>query len=477
MFFISVVVDSVLVPTTINTMDCTELWQKVLGEVELQISRPNFATWFKSSVIIAKKDGVITIGLPNNFAREWVENKYHKIIFGSLRTIDNGIHKVEYILIKENNASGALLKKQLYSAPYTERNNQLIFNELVVDPATNLNPHYTLSSFIVGSSNELAHAATISIVKEIGTKYNPLFIYGGVGVGKTHLIQGFGNEVMRLYHNNVKARYVTSEKFTNDVIWAMRNKRMETIKEKYRLVDILIIDDIQFIAGKARTEEEFFHTFNALHETNKQIIISSDRSPKFIPILEERLRSRFEGGMIVDVGYPDFELKVAVLKSKLTEKGAELSDDVVTQIAHKVKKGFRELEGILNRILFYKQIKNLIITPKLAEQIIAEVIKTPQKNINPDSIIKVVSDYFEVSPADLFSHSRKQQVVEPRQIAIYLLRDLLDLSYPFIGEKLGKRDHTTVLYAYEKISQELNRNQTLNQKILSIKELLEKSYV
>lgn len=457
-------------------MDCTELWQKVLGEVELQISRPNFATWFKSSAIIEKKDGVITIGLPNNFAREWVENKYHKIIFGSLRTIDHGIHKVEYILIKENNAPGALFKKQLYDAPYAERSNQLIFNELVVDPHTNLNPHYTLASFIVGSSNELAHAATMGIIKEIGTKYNPLFIYGGVGVGKTHLIQGFGNEVMRLY-NNVKARYVTSEKFTNDVIWAMRNKRMETIKEKYRFVDILIIDDIQFIAGKARTEEEFFHTFNALHETNKQIIISSDRSPKFIPILEERLRSRFEGGMIVDVGYPDFELKVAVLKSKLTEKGAELNDEVVAQIAHKVKKGFRELEGILNRILFYKQIKNLIITPKLAEQIIAEVIKTPQKNITPDIIIKAVSDYFEVSPVDLFSHSRKQQVVEPRQIAIYLLRDILDLSYPSIGEKLGKRDHTTVLYAYEKISQELNRNQTLNQKILSIKELLEKSPV
>lgn len=455
-------------------MDCTELWQKVLGEVELQISRPNFATWFKSSSIIEKKDGVITIGLPNNFAREWVENKYHKIIFGSLRTIDNGIYKVEYILIKENNMPGVGFKKRIHNTPYVEQPNQLIFNELIVDPHTNLNPHYTLSSFIVGSSNELAHAATMGIVKEMGTKYNPLFIYGGVGVGKTHLIQGLGNEVMRRY-NNIKARYVTSEKFTNDVIWAMRNKRMETIKEKYRLVDVLIIDDIQFIAGKARTEEEFFHTFNALYEINKQIIISSDRSPKFIPILEERLRSRFEGGMIVDVGYPDFELKVAVLKSKLAERGTELNDEVITQIAHKVKKGFRELEGILNRILFYKQMKNLIITPKLAEHIIAEIVKTPQKNINPDIIIKTVSDYFEVSPADLFSHSRKQQVVEPRQIAIYLLRDLLDLSYPFIGEKLGKRDHTTILYAYEKISQELNRNQTLNQKILSIKELLEKS--
>ncbi len=456
-------------------MDCNELWQKVLGEVELQISRPNFITWFKNSAIVNKKDGIITIGLPNNFAREWVENKYHKIIFGTLRAIDSDIRKIEFILIKQIQKIDSSSKKQDISSSYAQPD-QLIFNELVVDPHTNLNPHYTLHSFIVGGANEMAHAATMGVLREIGTKYNPLFIYGGVGVGKTHLIQGLGNEIIKTY-NKIKVRYVTSEKFTNEVIWAMKNKRMETTKEKYRLIDVLIIDDIQFIAGKARTEEEFFHTFNALHELQKQIIISSDRSPKFIPILEERLRSRFEGGMIVDIGPPDFELKVAVLKAKLFDKNTELTDEVIHEIAHKVKKGFRELEGILNRILFYKQIKNLTITPKLAEQIIAEVIKTPQKNISPDTIIKTVSDYFEVSPNDIFSHSRKQQVVEPRQIAIYLLRDMLDLSYPFIGEKIGKRDHTTVLYAYEKIAQDLGRNQILNQKILSIKELLDKTYV
>ncbi len=461
-----------------STMDCKELWEKVLGEVELQISRPNFITWFKNSSIMEKKDGTITVGLPNNFAREWVENKYHKIILGTLRQIDSGIRKVDYILTKDSvKLDRPSRTSHAGQSSYAASPSQLAFSELVVDPNTNLNPHHSLSSFIVGSSNEMAYAASMGILKEIGTKYNPLFIYGGVGVGKTHLIQGLGNEIVKLYHNKIKARYVTSEKFTNDVIWAMKNKRMETIKEKYRLIDVLIIDDIQFIAGKARTEEEFFHTFNALYETNKQIIISSDKSPKFIPILEERLRSRFEGGMIVDIGYPDFELKVAVLKARLAEKNFHLNDEVVAEIANKVKKGFRELEGILNRILFYQQVKNLAITPKLAEQIIAEVIKTPQKNIHPDVIIKTVSEYFEVSTADIMSHSRRQQVVEPRQIAIYLLRDLLDLSYPFIGEKLGKRDHTTVLYAFEKISQEMTRNQTLNQKILSIRELLNKAYV
>ncbi len=456
------------------TMDCNELWEKTMGEVELQISRPNFVTWFKNSSIVGKNDGTVTIGLPNNFAREWVENKYHKIILGTLRQLDSGIRKVDYILTKDSAKTDGMRKIQ---GPSHLHPNQPSFNELIIDPNTNLNPHHTLNSFIVGSSNEMAYAASVGILKELGTKYNPLFFYGGVGVGKTHLMQGLGNEIVKTYHGKAKVRYVTSEKFTNDVIWAMKNKRMETIKEKYRLVDVLIVDDIQFIANKPRTEEEFFHTFNALYEMNKQIIISSDKSPKFLPILEERLRSRFEGGMIIDIGYPDFELKAAVLKARLAEKNAELSDEVIAEIANKVKKGFRELEGILNRILFYQQVKNLIITTKLAEQIIAEVIKAPQKNISPDFIIKTVSDYFEVSTADMLSHSRRQQVVEPRQIAIYLLRDILDLSYPFIGEKLGKRDHTTVLYAFEKISQEMTRNQTLSQKILSIREMLNKSYV
>lgn len=459
-------------------MDCHELWQKVLQEVELQISRPNFITWFKNSAIIEKKDGVVIVALQNNFAREWVENKYNKIILGTLRTIDSGIRKIEYVLVKDAARGGlVIIKKPLTHTAHDPLSHQLAFQELAIDPNTNLHPHYTIASFVVGSSNEMAYAAAMAVIRDIGTKYNPLFIYGGVGVGKTHLIQAMGNEIVSLYKNKARVRYVASEKFTNEVIWAMRNKRMETIKEKYRRVDVLIIDDIQFIAGKTRTEEEFFHTFNALYEVNKQIILSSDRSPRFIPVLEERLRSRFEGGMIVDIGYPDFELKVAVLKNKLAEKKSALSEEVIIDIAQRVRKGLRELEGILNRILFYQQVKNLTITVKLAEQIIAEVIKMPQKNIHPDQIIKTVADYFEVSPEDISSHSRKQHVVGPRQISIYLLREMLNLSYPFIGERLGKRDHTTMIYAYEKISKELVKNQQLHQRILAIKELIDKVYV
>jgi len=454
-------------------VDLNQLWQKALGEIELQISRPNFVTWLKNSLIIDKKDGVVIIGLPNNFAKTWVEDKYHKIILGTLRNIDEGVRRVEYALVSQSRPNPVLPKSLVLS----EANRQLAFQELNIDPNTNLNPRYTLTSFIVGASNEMAFAAVSAVIKEIATKYNPLFIYGGVGVGKTHLIQALGNEVVKNHPDRVAVKYVSSEKFTNEVIWAIKNKRMESMKEKYRTVDVLMVDDIQFIGGKPSTEQEFFHTFNALYEANKQIIISSDRSPKFIPILEDRLKSRFEGGMVVDIGYPDFELKVAVLKEKLTERGMTLSDEVVSLIANKVKKSFRELEGVLNRILFYQQVKNLEITPRMADQILAEVVKAPQKNLSPDYIIKTVSDYFEIPVADIIGHSRKQQVVEPRQVAIYFLRDLLEVSYPFIGEKLGKRDHTTILYAFEKISQKMTSDQLLNQKITMIKELLDKSAV
>lgn len=453
-------------------MDHNQLWQKALGEIELQISRPNFATWLKNSSIINCNEGTVIIGLPNNFAKTWVEDKYHKIILGTLRNLDENIRRVEFILTTSQVQPVVIGQKF-----NIEASQQLAFNELNIDPNTNLNPRYTLESFIVGSSNEMAFAAVTAVIKEVGIKYNPLFLYGGVGVGKTHLIEGLGNEIVKIYQGKVKIKYVSSEKFTNEVIWAIKNKRMETMKEKYRMIDVLIIDDIQFIGGKPSTEQEFFHTFNALYEANKQIVISSDRSPKFIPILEDRLKSRFEGGMVVDISFPDFELKAAVLKEKLSERGTTLNDDVVNLIAHKVKKSFRELEGILNRILFYQQVKNIEITPRVAEQIMSEVIKTPQRNISPDFILKTVADYFEISVADLISHSRKQQVVEPRQIAIYLLRDLLELSYPFIGEKLGKRDHTTILYAFDKMSQETTKNQLLNQKIMMIKDILDKSYV
>lgn len=455
-------------------MELEQLWQSTLSEVELQISRPNFLTWLKNSRLTHKQDGVVFVSLPNNFAKEWVENKYNKVILSVLRNFDDSTKKVEYV-VENKNTPGHLSKSSKQKvADDADLKLQQSFAELKVDPETNLNPRYTLKSFVVGSSNELAYAAATAVIKDVGKKYNPLFIYGGVGLGKTHLIQAVGNEIKKEYNNKIKVKYVSSEKFTNDVIWSIKNKRTEDLKEKYRLTDVLIIDDIQFIGGKPATEEEFFHTFNSLYENNKQIIISSDRPPRFIPTLEERLRSRFEGGMIADIGYPDYELRVAILKTKLQNRGVNLSDNVIDVIASKVQKNLRELEGILNKILFVQNTKNVELSARQAEEIINESFQQPVKNISGAQIIKAVADYFEIEVSYLTGRCRKNSVAEPRQIAMYLLREILGMSYPSIGEKLGKRDHTTAIYAYNKLSEEIEKNQNLNQKILAIKDIINK---
>jgi chromosomal replication initiator protein len=455
-------------------MELEQLWQSTLSEVELQISRPNFLTWLKNSRLTHKQDGVVFVSLPNNFAKEWVENKYNKVILSVLRNFDDSTKKVEYVVENKNSSSHASKSSKQKVSEDSDLKFQQSFAELKVDPETNLNPRYTLKSFVVGSSNELAYAAATAVIKDVGKKYNPLFIYGGVGLGKTHLIQAVGNEIKKEYNNKIKVKYVSSEKFTNDVIWSIKNKRTEDLKEKYRLTDVLIIDDIQFIGGKAATEEEFFHTFNSLYENNKQIIISSDRPPRFIPTLEERLRSRFEGGMIADIGYPDYELRVAILKTKLQSRGINLSDNVIDVIASKVQKNLRELEGILNKILFVQSTKNIELSARQAEEIINESFQQPVKNVSGAQIIKAVADYFEIEVNYLTGRCRKNSVAEPRQIAMYLLREILGMSYPSIGEKLGKRDHTTAIYAYNKLSEEIEKNQNLNQKILAIKDIINK---
>ncbi len=455
-------------------MEFEQIWQTALGEIEIQISKPNFATWLKNSRLLDKQDGVVLVGLPNNFAKEWVENKYQKIILNALRNLDQGTKKVQFTVHNSNVAPAALVpQKKSRQATEEDFKKQLAFEELKIDPETNLNPRYRLSSFVVGKTNELAYAAASAIIDEIGRKYNPLFIYGGTGLGKTHLIQGIGNEIKARYNDKVRVKYVSSEKFTNDVIYGIRNKRMEDMKEKYRTVDVLIIDDIQFIAGKVSTEEEFFHTFNALYENNKQIIISSDRPPKFIPTLQDRLQSRFQGGMTADISYPDYELRLAILKTKLQERGVALPENILEFIANKIQKNLRELEGVLNRILFYQYAKKEV-TMRMAEEIVGELLQQPTKNINPNHIINSVADFFEVSPNDLIGRCRQKSIVEPRQITMYLLRDILGLSYPDIGQKLGKRDHTTAIYAYSKLAEEINKNQDLNQRIIAIKDVIYK---
>ncbi len=452
-------------------MDLNQLWQTTLGEIELQISRANFLTWLKNSRPLEKEanQGMLTVALPSNFAKEWVENKYHKIILGTIRSLDPSIKRIEYAVVSDR---GQLVKTRIEIAKGHE---QETIPELKIDPETNLHPRYTLGSFVVGSSNELSYAAAQAIIKDVGKKYNPLFVYGGTGLGKTHLIQGIGNEIKTEHKGRLMTKYVTSEKFVSDVVWAIRNKRADDVKEKYRNVDVLIVDDIQFIGGKERSEEEFFHTFNALYEHNRQIIISSDRPPAAIPTLEARLRSRFEGGMITDITYPDYEMRLAIIKTKLEERRAQLPDDVSELIASKVQRNIREIEGIVNKILFYQEVKNIEPTTKIVEEIIANIVQQSARNITPAQVIKAVADFYEILPSDFINRSRKKGVVEPRQISAFLLRDVLNMSYPEIGEKLGKRDHSTVIYAYEKISAEVNKNQALNQKMILIKEIINKN--
>ena len=457
-------------------MNSEETWQSVLGEIELQISRPNFLTWLKQSRLLErdKDSGVAIVALPNNFAKEWVRNRYHKLILGSLRNMDDSVKNVDYVVIADNIQSNIVKSKKQKQPEEKTSDVQSSLMELRLDPKTNLNPRYTLDSFVVGGSNELAYAAVSAVIENIGTKYNPLFIYGKVGLGKTHLIQASGNEMMKRGRGKVNVLYVPSEKFINDVVGAIRNRRMEDLKKKYRDVDVLIIDDVQFIGGKTATEQEFFYTFNALYEQNKQIILSSDRPPAAIPTLEERLRSRFEGGMVADIGYPDYEMRLAILKNKTEANNWVIDEKILETVAAKIQRNMRELEGVLNKIVFYQEFKNEKIDAKKLEKIISDVSQVSSKNITANEIIKTVADFFEVSYNDLIDRSRRKEVVRPRQICMYLLRDILKLSYPNIGGKLGKRDHTTAIHACDKITRNINQDSGLNQKIMLIKERLYK---
>ncbi len=450
-----------------------QLWQTALGELELNLSKANFITWFKNTSIISKTGNEIVVSVPNAFTKEWLENKYHKFILKTLQNKAPEINTITYLIGKPA-ANGALKKNEK-----TERKNETAeiktLSRTINPPQKpkndfDLNPRYTFDTFIVGSSNELAYAACLAVTKNLGTNYNPLFLYGGVGLGKTHLLQSIGNEVLKNFPEK-KVRYTTSEKFTNELISGIENKKTEIFKNFYRQIDILIIDDIQFLAGKEKTQEEFFHTFNSLYQNNKQIVLSSDRPPKAIPTLEERLRSRFEGGMIADIGYPDLETRIAILKTKTKERGFDISDEVLNYICAHIQRNVRELEGALNRLIVSSQLDNKTPNIDYAKEILNEIIsKPPQKATTSKEIIKAVACFYDVSIEELLNKCRKKEIVKPRQVAMYILRKEIQCSYPTIGSKLGGRDHTTAMHAYLKIEEMLKNNKSLEQEITAIKE-------
>ena len=401
-----------------------------------------------------------TISVPNSFTQDILDKRYKDLVANSIEVVCSKLYKIEFVI-----ASEAFEKEEIKDSSSNTSSKSIVVND---EMSSTLNPKYTFNSFVIGNSNRFAHAASLAVAESPAKAYNPLFIYGGVGLGKTHLMHAIGHYIL---DNNPSAKvvYVSSEKFTNELINAIKDDKNEDFRNKYRNVDVLLIDDIQFIAGKERTQEEFFHTFNALHDANKQIILSSDRPPKEIPTLEDRLRSRFEWGLIADIQVPDFETRMAILKKKADVENLNVANEVMGYIATKIKSNIRELEGALIRIIAYSSLTNREVTVDLASEALKDIISKKQgKHITIDIIQDVVSSYFNLRVEDLKSQRRTRNVAYPRQIAMYLSRKLTDMSLPKIGEEFGGRDHTTVIHAYEKISENLKTDDSLQHTINDI---------
>jgi len=446
-------------------MSNDQIWQAVLGEIELNLSKANFTTWFKNTFISTFEDKKVVVCVPNTFTKAWLEKKYHKEIASALQNVCS--EKIEQIFYKvearKYNPVGDLLKKIKLKKDTTE-------DTTIAVNRFGLNSRYTFTNFIVGKGNELAHAAAQAVAANPGNAYNPLFVYGGVGLGKTHLLQAIGHEVSK---KTSKILYVTCEKFTNDYITAVKNGQAKEFKDHYRNVDVLLIDDIQFMAGKDGTQEEFFHTFNELHQGNKQIVITSDRPPKSIPALEKRLLSRFEWGMIADITQPNIETRMAILEAKCKEKNYQLNNDVLNFIANNIQNNIRELEGALNRIIAFHEFNNSKPTIDSVKNILSNIItSTKTKSVTCKNIIEAVSSFFDINIKDITGKSRKKELVYPRQISMFLMRIEINTSYPTIGDELGGRDHTTAMHAYNKIGKEIEKNEKIKQDIESIKQLL-----
>jgi len=450
------------------SMTNEELWQSVLAQIQFSVSRANFATWFRNTKIISKKEGCVVVSVENSFSKEWLSNKYSNLILKILRSLDEDIKSLEFTIEP---------KKELDTKPHPRSKKEAVslpqtpFHELVIDKETNLNSRYTFDNFVVGRFNELAQAAAWAISENPGAIYNPLFVYGGVGLGKTHLLQATGNRITELFLEK-KVQYIPCERFVSGIVDAIRNRKISAFKKKLKEIDVLIMDDVQFFAGKEKSQEEFFHIFNLFHQSQKQIILSSDRPPKAIPALEERLRSRFEGGMIVDIGIPDFETRLAILKAKCGEKKIELDSEILEYIASNIRNNIREMEGALNRVIFFKKINNK--TPNLddVKKLLLNLINTPRKKTSFKKIIQIISEFYDLDKKELLMNTRRKEIVKPRQIAMFLLREELKESFPSIGRKFGGKDHTTAIYACSKIAKEIEENEDLLSEINLIRQRL-----
>ncbi len=440
-------------------MNPEQAWQSVLGQLQMEMPKASFDTWVRDTQPLSYESGTLTVGVRNAYARDWLENRLTSTVDRLLVGILNLNASVDFVVMNEDKIE----------SPETGTTGN-VSGDADELPARNstLNSRYTFETFVVGAGNRLAHAACMAVAEKPARAYNPLFLYGGVGLGKTHLLHAIGNAC---HANGSSVLYVSSEEFTNDMINAIRTHTTQAFREKYRSMDVLLVDDIQFIAGKESTQEEFFHTFNTLHGQDKQIIVSSDRPPKALVTLEERLRSRFEWGLAADIQPPDFETRLAILRAKAERTGRFISAEILETIARRVESNIRELEGALNRIIAFADLSGSSLTPQLVEMALVDLLPQRQ-NILPEKIIELVAREWQTSVEALLGRDRTQKIAEPRQVAMYLMRKETDASLPMIGEVLGGRDHTTVMYAIQKIANEIETKADLRKRVINVKQQL-----
>ncbi|HYK98890.1 MAG TPA: chromosomal replication initiator protein DnaA [Candidatus Acidoferrales bacterium] len=453
-------------------MNLKALWSAALGEMQVALTKGNYDTWFKDTAIVSEEDDVFMIGVPNAFAREWLESKYRQQVRETLQRLLSRTVDVRFV-----NLTSASVRYDR-SAPTSSAQSTPAAQEMALERGREtavgqlLNARYTFSNFVVGSNNRLAHAAALSVAERPGHSYNPLFIYGGSGLGKTHLMHAIGHAVIGR-HPKKRVAYATSEKFTNEFINSIRGQKSEEFRERYRRIDVLLIDDIQFLTGKEGTQEEFFHTFNAIHEEGKQIVLSSDRPPKAIERLEDRLRSRFEWGLIADISTPDLETRIAILRAKAEVQNIPVPPPVIDFLAQRIVSNIRELEGALTRIVAYATLNAVPVTTQLAQEILQNILYNPrQKTLSPEKIVDTVARYYGVPVEQLRGKARDKQVVLPRQIAMYLMREETEAPLLRIGEALGGRDHSTVLHGCEKIEREMAENDDFRRDVGALREML-----
>ena len=442
-------------------MSPQQIWEATLGELEIELSRANFNTWLKNTKVLEKRNEIMVVGVPDSFTKEWLENKYYDKIMNVLRGVSRDIKKIRYEIKTELFKPAPQLEERKKVAP-SPRSPSLPI-ELSKLTKGGLNVHYLFSNFVVGSFNELAHAATLAICKNPGKKFNPLFIYGGIGLGKTHLIQAAGNYFLES-RSDLNVKYISADKFSSEYIQAVKNSSLEEFKDRYTKHDVLLVDDVQFLAGKEKSQEVFFHTFNHLYQQNRQIILSSDRPARAIPMLQTRLRSRFEGGMIADIVEPDEESRMAILYKKMEEKECSLSSEIVETIARQVETNIRELEGVLNTVINYVEL-NGSVTKDTLQIIINKLSFLTKRTTSFDRILGVVTQFYNTERTDLLRDSRRQETVFSRQVVMYLLRKELNYSFPQIGRKLGGKDHSTIMYAYRKIDDLTNRSEDFRKEL------------